>query len=86
MSGPDLVSASFVIPYPPGFPIMVPGQVLDAGTIGFMRKLDVKEIHGFNASRGLKLIKPSALAGREKTTRAPGAQAATGGAKGGRHA
>jgi len=61
MSGPDLVSASFVIPYPPGFPIMVPGQVLDAGTIGFMRKLDVKEIHGFNASRGLKLIKPSAL-------------------------
>jgi len=25
-SGPDLVSANFVIPYPPGFPIMVPGQ------------------------------------------------------------
>ena len=86
MSGPDLVSASFVIPYPPGFPIMVPGQVLDAGTIGFMRKLDVKEIHGFNASRGLKLIKPSALVGREKTTPAPGARGATGGAKGERHA
>src|SRR5207249_4737943 len=28
-TGPRLVSASFVIPYPPGFPIMVPGQVLD---------------------------------------------------------
>jgi len=56
-----------VIPYPPGFPIMVPGQVLDAGTIGFMRKLDVKEIHGFEASRGLKLLKPSALGGRKKT-------------------
>jgi arginine decarboxylase len=27
-SGPDLVSANFVIPYPPGFPIMVPGQVI----------------------------------------------------------
>ncbi|HET7205256.1 MAG TPA: hypothetical protein VFI95_01630, partial [Terriglobales bacterium] len=25
--GPELVSANFVIPYPPGFPIMVPGQV-----------------------------------------------------------
>ena len=25
--GPELVSAKFVIPYPPGFPIMVPGQV-----------------------------------------------------------
>ena len=23
--GPELVSANFVIPYPPGFPIMVPG-------------------------------------------------------------
>jgi arginine decarboxylase len=66
MSGPELVSASFVIPYPPGFPIMVPGQVLDAGTIGFMRKLDVKEIHGYNAGRGLKLIKPSALGGRKE--------------------
>jgi len=50
-----------VIPYPPGFPIMVPGQVIDAGTIGFMRKLDVKEIHGYNATRGLKLIKLSAI-------------------------
>ncbi len=25
-NGPDLVSANFVIPYPPGFPIMVPGR------------------------------------------------------------
>ena len=56
-SGPELVSANFVIPYPPGFPIMVPGQVIAADTIGFMRKLDVKEIHGYNATRGLKLIK-----------------------------
>ena len=57
--GPDLVSANFVIPYPPGFPIMVPGQVIDAETIGFMRKLDVKEIHGYTASLGLKLLNPA---------------------------
>src|ERR1700741_339995 len=44
--GPELVSANFVIPYPPGFPIMVPGQVIDRGTSELMRKLDVKEIHG----------------------------------------
>ncbi len=49
--GPPLVSANFVIPYPPGFPIMVPGQVITREIIDFMRKLDVKEIHGFNASR-----------------------------------
>ena len=59
--GPELVSANFVIPYPPGFPIMVPGQVIDRGTIEFMRKLDVKEIHGFNSSLGLKLLNPSFL-------------------------
>jgi arginine decarboxylase len=59
--GPELVSANFVIPYPPGFPIMVPGQVVSAETIDFMRKLDVKEIHGFDASLGLKLLKPSFL-------------------------
>jgi arginine decarboxylase len=61
-SGPDLVSANFVIPYPPGFPIMVPGQVITQETIDFMRKLDVKEIHGYDAKEGLKLVKSEALA------------------------
>jgi arginine decarboxylase len=65
-NGPELVSANFVIPYPPGFPIMVPGQVIQADTITYMRKLDVKEIHGYQAAMGLKLIKPSVLAGRKK--------------------
>jgi len=50
-----------VIPYPPGFPIMVPGQVIDKETIEFMRKLDVKEIHGYSASLGLKLLNPTFL-------------------------
>jgi arginine decarboxylase len=63
-NGPEMVSANFVIPYPPGFPIMVPGQVITADTIAFMRKLDVKEIHGYNAAQGLKLITPSALTAR----------------------
>jgi arginine decarboxylase len=79
-SGPELVSANFVIPYPPGFPIMVPGQVIAADTIGFMRKLDVKEIHGYNATRGLKLIKPSAIGGA--TTAGSGAPARAAPAKG----
>ena len=60
-SGPELVSANFVIPYPPGFPIMVPGQVLTKETIDFMRKLDVKEIHGYEANRGLKLLRTDLL-------------------------
>jgi arginine decarboxylase len=74
--GPELVSANFVIPYPPGFPIMVPGQVITSETIEFMRKLDVKEIHGFSAALGLKLLKPAFLnaargSGKEAT---PGAK------------
>lgn len=67
--GPALVSANFVIPYPPGFPIMVPGQVLTRDTIDFMRKLDVKEIHGYEASKGLKLIRPEKLGGKSATTK-----------------
>ena len=63
-NGPELVSANFVIPYPPGFPIMVPGQVITAETIAFMRKLDVKEIHGYHAAQGLKLLRPDALTRR----------------------
>ena len=50
-----------MIPYPPGFPIMVPGQVIKPDTIEFMRKLDVKEIHGYDKDLGLKLISPSAV-------------------------
>ena len=68
-SGPELVSANFVIPYPPGFPIMVPGQVITKETIDFMRKLDVKEIHGYDATEGLKLVRAEALT--KKTTAAP---------------
>ena len=70
--GPELVSANFVIPYPPGFPIMVPGQILTQDTIDFMRKLDVKEIHGYEAAKGLKLLRPDVLergAGRKKTAK-----------------
>jgi arginine decarboxylase len=52
-----LISANFVIPYPPGFPILVPGQVVTRAVIEFMRKLDITEIHGFERSRGLKLLK-----------------------------
>jgi hypothetical protein len=63
----EVVSANLVIPYPPGFPIMVPGQVITRETIDFMRKLDVKEIHGYRAAEGLKVIKPSVL---EKAKRA----------------
>ena len=64
--GPEMVSANFVIPYPPGFPIMVPGQVITQETIDFMRKLDVKEIHGYERERGLKLLRQDGARGAAK--------------------
>ncbi|MBK6287961.1 MAG: decarboxylase [Gammaproteobacteria bacterium] len=64
--GPQVIAADFVIPYPPGFPIMVPGQVITADTITFMRELDVKEIHGYHAAQGLRILKPEVLAARKR--------------------
>ena len=60
-SGRDVVSASFIIPYPPGFPILVPGQVASAEIIEFLRKLDVKEIHGYRPELGLRVFTEDVL-------------------------
>jgi arginine decarboxylase len=60
-SGRELVSASFVTPYPPGFPILVPGQVVSEEILAFMRALDVKEIHGYNPEIGLQMFTEEAL-------------------------
>jgi len=55
------VSASFVIPYPPGFPVLVPGQVVSKEILSFMLELDVKEIHGFKPELGLLLFTEEVL-------------------------
>ncbi|XP_026190274.1 uncharacterized protein LOC34617332 [Cyclospora cayetanensis] len=59
--GITLVGSTFIIPYPPGFPISVPGQVLSAAIVEFMIKIDVKEIHGFDWKLGLRCFKHSLL-------------------------
>ncbi|WP_424931769.1 aminotransferase class I/II-fold pyridoxal phosphate-dependent enzyme [Amaricoccus macauensis] len=61
-SGEELVSASFIIPYPPGFPILVPGQVISREILTFMRALDVSEIHGYRPDLGLRVFTSEALA------------------------
>ncbi|MDX1710250.1 MAG: aminotransferase class I/II-fold pyridoxal phosphate-dependent enzyme [Rhodovibrionaceae bacterium] len=61
-NGREVVSAMFVIPYPPGFPILVPGQVISAEILAFMRALDVKEIHGYRPDLGLRVFTEAALA------------------------
>lgn len=65
-SGRELVSATFIIPYPPGFPILVPGQVVSPEIIQFFRALDVKEIHGYRPDLGLRIFTEDALKARMK--------------------
>ncbi len=60
-AGTDIVSASFIIPYPPGFPILVPGQVISRQILAFMRALDVSEIHGYRPDLGLRVFTEEAL-------------------------
>jgi arginine decarboxylase len=68
-NGRKLVSTTFVIPYPPGFPVLVPGQVISKEIIRFLLALDVKEIHGYRPELGLKVFKEDAL-NRGKTNSA----------------
>jgi arginine decarboxylase len=63
-AGREVVSASFVIPYPPGFPILVPGQVISPEILAFMRALDVSEIHGYRSDLGLCVFTEEALRSR----------------------
>ncbi len=67
-AGQEVVSASFIIPYPPGFPILVPGQVISKEILAFMLALDVNEIHGYRADLGLRVFTPEALASVPKPT------------------
>lgn len=59
--GKTLVSTTFVVPYPPGFPVLVPGQVVSKEIVYFLAQLDVKEIHGYNHELGLSVFTQDAL-------------------------
>ncbi|MEX2350392.1 MAG: aminotransferase class I/II-fold pyridoxal phosphate-dependent enzyme [Flavobacteriaceae bacterium] len=72
-----LVASTFIIPYPPGFPVLVPGQVVSEEIIQFLTALDVSEIHGYRADLGLRIFKESVL-NRQKTATSMGAMAGNG--------
>ncbi|PJE21936.1 MAG: hypothetical protein CK431_19150, partial [Mycobacterium sp.] len=63
--GKTLVSTTFVVPYPPGFPVLVPGQVVSKEIVYFLAQLDVKEIHGYNHELGLSVFTQEALSRME---------------------
>lgn len=61
-AGREVVSSMFVIPYPPGFPILVPGQVISRDILAFMEALDTREIHGYRPELGFRVFTDQALA------------------------
>jgi arginine decarboxylase len=64
--GKTLVASCFIIPYPPGFPVLVPGQVVSKEIIHFLTVLDVSEIHGYTPELGLRIFRDTVL-NRQKT-------------------
>jgi arginine decarboxylase len=60
-SGREVVSAGFVTPYPPGFPVLVPGQVVTSDILAYLKALDVQEIHGYDSNFGLRVFTQAAL-------------------------
>ena len=50
-----MVSATFVTPYPPGFPVLVPGQVFSREILTFIHDLDTPEIHGYRPDFGYRV-------------------------------
>ncbi len=55
--GERVVSAGFVTPYPPGFPVLVPGQVITLEVLDYMGVLDTREIHGYDPLRGYRVMR-----------------------------
>lgn len=64
-AGADVVSATFVTPYPPGFPVLVPGQCFSSEILEFMSDLDTPEIHGYQAELGYRVFTAEALGGED---------------------
>jgi arginine decarboxylase len=60
-NGDQVVSTTYVTPYPPGFPVLVPGQVFSEQILSFMRSLDTPEIHGYRAECGYRVYVDKAL-------------------------
>jgi len=60
-NGEQVVSTTYVTPYPPGYPVLVPGQVFSPQILAFMRSLDTPEVHGYRPDLGYRVYVDKAL-------------------------
>jgi hypothetical protein len=73
------LSATFVTPYPPGFPVLVPGQVFSREILTFIRDLDTPEIHGYKPEFGYRVYTQKAIEMCGPVLASSGGQAKPGG-------
>jgi arginine decarboxylase len=57
----DRVAASLVTPYPPGFPVLVPGQIVSKAILDYLLVLDTQEVHGLHPEFGMRVFHEEAL-------------------------
>ena len=60
-SGETIVSAALVTPYPPGYPLLLPGQILSYEIVRFLVLMGSQEIHGYEQRLGLRVFTAEAL-------------------------
>lgn len=61
-AGREVVAATFVTPYPPGFPVLVPGQTVTDDIVDYLLGIATDEIHGYSPDYGLRVFTEVALA------------------------
>ncbi|MDZ7648962.1 MAG: hypothetical protein U5K54_18320 [Cytophagales bacterium] len=80
--GRSMVECCLCHPFiPPGFPVLVPGQVITEEILSFLQALDVKEIHGYRPDLGLRVFAEAALNRQQSGTALMGAAASMRGRK-----
>lgn len=62
-AGRTPVAALFLTPYPPGFPMLTPGQLVTRDVLEYLQALELREIHGYRPELGLRVFTEAALKG-----------------------
>jgi len=75
------VSATFVSPYPPGYPVLVPGQVISTETVQFLDSLHAGEIHGMGFDDHTRVKSVRVYAGISAPAAGQGGTGASGGSR-----
>ena len=59
--GSIYVSAGMVTPYPPGYPLLLPGQVISADIMRYLNLVKEQEVHGYDKDLGLQVFTAEAI-------------------------